>query len=241
MMGQKLNPQKSLCMLPGNYLSSKTIKMKHEEESGSLTLRQKAEELMKKKPLTNTRQFTESETMVIIHELQVHQIELEMQNEELLVAKEESEVARGKYTQLYDFAPSGYLTLSSEGEIIELNLCASQMLEKERIYLQNSRFGFFVSEDTKPIFNLFLGKVFYSKSKQSCEVTLNGIISELPDQCLITMMDITERKLAEKELARKVSELEIYYQLAITRERKMIALKSEINLLLERLGEKLKY
>ena len=53
--------------------------------------------------------------------------------------------------------------------------------------------------------------------------------------------DITERKITEKALKRKLSELEIYYELAITRERKMIALKSEINLLLERLGEKLKY
>jgi hypothetical protein len=72
-------------------------------------------------------------------------------------------------------------------------------------------------------------------------VHLSGKVTENGEQCLMTVIDITEQKLAEKELKRKLSELEIYYELAITRERKMIALKSEINLLLERMGEKAKY
>ena len=50
----------------------------------------------------------------LIHELEVHQIELEMQNEELVIAKEKAEIAEEKYTELYDFAPSGYLSLTKK-------------------------------------------------------------------------------------------------------------------------------
>lgn len=175
------------------------------------TLRQKAEELLKKKLLKTGSQLPVSEEQKLIHELQVHQIELELQNEELILAKEQSEVASQKYAELYDFAPSGYFTLSEEGKIIELNLSGANMLGKERSRLKNSMFGFFISDQTKPIFNHFLGKVFYSKAKESCEVSfstngnspmyvhLTGIITENRQHCLISATDISLRKQAEEE------------------------------------------
>ena len=106
--------------------------MKKDNKSAPAILRQKAEELLKKKPLKTGSQLSEAEMLKLIHELEVHQIELEMQNEELMLANEQAEFATKKYTELYDFAPSGYFTLSKEGKIIELNLCGSQMLGKER-------------------------------------------------------------------------------------------------------------
>src|SRR5664279_4931554 len=109
----------------------------------------------------------------LVHELGVHQIELELQNEELTLAKEKAEVASKKYVELYDSAPSGYFTLTKSGEIIELNLSGAMMLGKERSRLKNGLFGFFVSNDTKPIFNHFLRKVFTGKAEESCEVTLS--------------------------------------------------------------------
>jgi len=95
-----------------------------------------------------------------------------MQNEELVLAKEQAEIATEKYTELYDFAPSGYFTLSKEGEILELNLSGAKMMGKERSRLINNHFGFFVSDTTKPIYNDFLEKVFNSKSRVTCEVNL---------------------------------------------------------------------
>jgi PAS domain S-box-containing protein len=182
------------------------------KKSKATRLRQKAEELLQKKPSKSGLQPSETEVLKLIHEFEIHQIELEMQNEELMVAKEQTEVAAEKYAELYDFAPSGYFTLSREGKIIELNLCGSQMLGKERSQLINSRFGFFVSDDTKPIFNLFLKKLFKSKTRESCEVTLltngnlteyvhvTGIVTENREQCHVIVIDITELKYAEEEL-----------------------------------------
>ena len=100
----------------------------------------------------------------LIHELKVYQIELEMQNEELMLARSTAQDAAEKYTELYDFASSDYFTLSKEGKIVELNLSGAKMLGKERSLIKNRQFDFFVSNDTKPVFNLFLEKVFYSKA-----------------------------------------------------------------------------
>ncbi|MCX6160468.1 MAG: ATP-binding protein, partial [Ignavibacteriae bacterium] len=175
-------------------------------------LRQKAEELLKKKPLKSALQLSETDKLRIIHELEVHQIELELQNEKLLLAKEQSEIAREKYAELYDFAPSGYFTLSQEGEIIELNLSGAKILGKERSRLIKSRFGLYVSDDTRRVFNDFLRKVFESNTKESCEVTfslngkshinvhITGIVAENGEQCLLNVVDITERKRSEKSL-----------------------------------------
>ncbi|HEX7583087.1 MAG TPA: PAS domain S-box protein [Prolixibacteraceae bacterium] len=143
----------------------------------------------------------------------MHQIELELQNEELRLVKEKAaELASEKYAELYNFAPSGYFTISKEGKIIELNLYGLQMLGQVRSLIVNSRFGFFVSADTRAIFDQFLSKVFSSKAKETCEVILSnegdksmyvyltGIDDENGEQCFVTAVDITERKLAEEAL-----------------------------------------
>ena len=150
--------------------------------------------------------------MKLTHELEVHQIELETLNEELIQAKERADDAAKRYTELYDNAPIGYFILSKESNIIELNLIGAGMLGKERRLLKNSRFGFFVSNDTKPAFNLFLNNIFNSKTRQTCDVTLLsggkkpvhlhliGIVNENREQCLLTIVDITGQKLAEEAL-----------------------------------------
>ncbi|MFV5695221.1 ATP-binding protein [Flavobacterium sp. LB3P122] len=176
-------------------------------------LREKAEELHRNKQLKLDSNLSEADTLKLIHEFEVHQIELQMQNEELLVAKEQSEIAAEKYTNLYDFAPSGYLTLTKTGKVTALNLTGSQMLGKERSRLIESQFGFFVTNDTKPIFNLFLEKVFTNTLKECCEVKLvadnntitnvylTGIITQDREQALISVVDITQLKLAETALS----------------------------------------
>jgi PAS domain S-box-containing protein len=206
-------------------------------KSESEILRQKAEELLKKKSAGTASPFSEVESIRLIHELKVHQVELEMQNDELQRARAIAEVqndelqraraiaevANDKYIRLYDFAPSGYFTLSDKGEIIELNLSGAKMLGKDRQHLKNSLLRFFVSEETKPIFNRFLEKAFNGKVKESCDVTLlqdgnlpmyghlTGIVYENGEQCLVTMVDITERKQAEDLLQQTRHNFETFF------------------------------
>ncbi|HEX7584556.1 MAG TPA: PAS domain S-box protein, partial [Prolixibacteraceae bacterium] len=187
--------------------------MKKDNKSEGSILRQRAEELVKRNLSKSGSQHSGADILKLIHELEVHQIELEMQNEELRLAKErEVKLATKKYIELYDFAPSGYFTLSKAGKIIELNLSGANMLGKERSRLKNSLFSSFVSDATKPAFNLFLGKVFSSKVRETCEVSLSinvnvpmyvylsGIFTENVEHCFVTVLDITERKKAEEAL-----------------------------------------
>ncbi|MEI6055069.1 MAG: PAS domain-containing protein [Lentisphaerota bacterium] len=221
-------------------------------------IRQTAEERLKKSLPKTALNLSKLDTLKLIHELQVHQIELEMQSEELMLAKSTAEAVAEKYTQLYDFAPSGYFTLSRDGKIIELNLSGAKMLGKDRQSLKTKHFDIYVSDDTKPIFNNFIEKVFSVKSKESCEVTLsaNGDLSvfvyldaninENAEQCLLTATDITERKEREKErekerlkaeeLEKANTELIRFNKLAAERELRMIQVKQQVNDLSSKLG-----
>ncbi len=104
-------------------------------------LRQKAEQLFKDKHSEKITEQTsgteanrnEADTLKLLYELEVHQIELEMQNEQLQLANQKAEANAEKYTNLYDFAPSGYFTLDSNCNICELNLNGAKMLGKERV------------------------------------------------------------------------------------------------------------
>jgi two-component system, cell cycle sensor histidine kinase and response regulator CckA len=183
-----------------------------EIKSEATILRQQVEELLKYNPSITDRMSSKSETLKLAHELEVHQIELEMQHEELMRAKSEAQHIADKYMELYDFAPSGYFTLSPNGCIIEVNLCGSQLLGREQESLKNSQFIFFVSDDTKFVFSAFLERLFNSKIKESCEVILytedtpskyvylTGILTSNSAECLITMIDMTEWKMTEKAM-----------------------------------------
>ena len=150
----------------------------------------------------------------------MHQIELEIQNEELFDAKENMEIAVEKYTELYDFAPTGYLTLSGEGRIIRMNLTASIMLGKERNRLIKNPFATFITDDTKQTLIHWLKEIFNSKTRQSCEVTLHkqgselmyvyliGVVSGNGESCDISMIDVTDRKVALEKLNAANKELE---------------------------------
>ncbi len=155
--------------------------------------------------------FSEAEKLKLIHELEVHQIELEMQNEELLLAKLQADSAIEKYTELYDFSPSGYFTLSQDGSIIDANLTGSVMLGIERSKLKNTKFRSFVSAKAKMEFDLFFDKVFINKERGCCEISieskgktyysyLTGIITEVGQFCHITVVDITGINLVEQAL-----------------------------------------
>jgi two-component system cell cycle sensor histidine kinase/response regulator CckA len=174
-------------------------------------LRRRAEERLREQHSETGQARTEADTQRLVHELQVHQIELEMQNEELQKARNEMEAGLEKYSDLYDFAPVGYLTLDREGTIREANLTAASLLGIDRSRLVKRRFGFCVSAADLPAFNAFLARVFESKAREFCEVTLlkegkprvelrlEAAVAASGRECRAALTDITEHKRAEED------------------------------------------
>ena len=150
----------------------------------------------------------------LIHELQVHQIELEMQNEELQRTRAEVETALQRYSEVYDFAPVGYLLLDHLGVILQANLTGANMLEVHRADLVGRRLAVYLAEAERAALNAFVARVFATHTKQACEVALNqaergersnclfvrleGSLSFNGRECRVTMIDVTERKQAEQ-------------------------------------------
>ncbi|MEI6678373.1 MAG: PAS domain-containing protein [Mariniphaga sp.] len=207
-------------------------------ESKAAILRQLAEELLKNKAATASPgdlkttdspsvmpssslpfNFSEANLAALLYEIEVNQIELEMQNDELTRAKEEAENASLKYSELYDYAPSGYFSLSKDGSITKLNYSGAGLLNKERTLLHNSLFAFFISDDTRPDFTLFLEKIFAHKTSENCEVTLitpgidpkevylTGKVDTHEENALIVATDITLRKQTELKLKKEEESL----------------------------------
>jgi signal transduction histidine kinase/CheY-like chemotaxis protein len=186
--------------------------MQEEGKEGGASLRQQAEELLSIRSTKTIAELSEAEIYKLLHELQVHQIELELQNKELILAKEEVEIASEKYIDLYDFSPSGYFTLSRHGEILQLNLTGAKILGKERSQLIRQRFQHFVSKVSQPVFSYFLSSAFGNNTNGSCELSLltmagghrivhvDGVVTENGENCYITATDITQRKQTESEL-----------------------------------------
>jgi len=146
--------------------------MKKEENfQEKLKLRKRAEEALQGEP-ADISDLSEDEMRHHIHELRVHQIELEMQNEELRRTQLELEAARDKYSDLYDFAPVGYFTISAEGMILEANLTGAGMLGVERALLTGSPFSEFINRDDQDIYYHHRRQLSETKNKQTCELRL---------------------------------------------------------------------
>ncbi len=108
----------------------------------------------------------------VIHELHVHQIELEMQNEQLLEAEMEAREARQKYADLYDFAPVGYFTLDTKGYIIETNVTGATLLGAERRSLIKQPFHRFIIPEHLGIFQSYLQKTVELRDIRTCKLKL---------------------------------------------------------------------
>jgi signal transduction histidine kinase len=154
----------------------------------------------------------------LLHELSVHQIELELQNEELMSRRAEVEAGLALYTDLYDFAPVAYASLGPDGTIAQANLACARLLGMERSLLQVMRLGQFVVDGDRRFFNDWLKRVFDSSTAQRCQVLLSvaGFAGAAGDRgrtvqidaerapdsplCRAVLLDVTERLQAEASL-----------------------------------------
>jgi PAS domain S-box-containing protein len=188
-------------------------KDKNNKADASILRRNAEERLRAEKPAKGLPK-NEADRERLLHELRVHQIELEMQNEELQRALLETEKAKNKYEDFYDFAPVGYLTLTEKGIVSEINLATAGLLGSERKYLVKKPFYWFVKSEYQNTFQLHLQEVLTSPAKQTCEliikkhndtffpVQLDTIRVEIEGQWMIrsVLTDITSRIEAEEAL-----------------------------------------
>jgi signal transduction histidine kinase len=193
-------------------------------------LRQRAEARLSEKGTAADRPIKDADLRRLLHELEVHQIELELQNEQLQRAHAAAEDMLMKYTALYDFAPTGYFTLDREGTIRGLNLAGASLLGTQRSNLLNRRFDLLITPGKRPAFTAFLSHAFGSGTKEVCEtllqpegnpprwVWIEACEAVSGPECHLTVIDVTMRKTAETDRAR----LERQVQAASEREQQCI-------------------
>ena len=138
-------------------------------------LRHRAEELAREKAamsLKDQKVLSLEESQRMLHELQVHQIQLEMQNEELRKTQQEIEDVKSRYFDLYDLAPVGYCTANESGIILEANLTAANMLGLPRSELVNSQISRFIFKEDQDIYYLHNKIALEVQSSQICELRM---------------------------------------------------------------------
>ena len=196
-----------------------------EKKPGALSLRQRAEAVTRhilSEESRDDRFLSPEESKKVLQELRVHQIELEMQNETLRQGQVALEESRDRYLDLYDFAPLGYLELSADGMIEEINLTAVALLGGERQKLLRRSFTSLVLTEDQPRWMTLFLEVKQGGGKGKVDVAVqrgNGTVFQAQLECVmqkpgaggasirIALTDITERKQAEKLLASSEAEL----------------------------------
>ncbi|MDP2180315.1 PAS domain S-box protein [Methylicorpusculum sp.] len=177
------------------------------------------------------------DTIKLLYELQVHQIELEMQNDELNRAHAEAEAALNRYTSLYDLAPIAYVTLSPEGTIVQLNLTSAELLGSSRASFVGRCFADFISSESRAVFTHMLASAFTRHNTETCDLALmpdglsqrrlyvhaKAVVDESLETCNVAMIDITGKKIAEDALR----EMELNYRLRVEEQLSKLSLAVE--------------
>jgi len=178
-------------------------------------LRIQAEERLAKRE-RQIESLERADLATLAHELDVHQVELEIQNEELRLARTAAEEARDRYLDLYDFAPVGYFTVDEHSRIIEANLTASELLKLEtRRNLLDTRFTKYINPEESSKYHFHQRKVLESDDKQTLELKMQKAdgtpfdaqllsVKAGPGMLRTAVIDITERKKLEEALVQAV-------------------------------------
>jgi diguanylate cyclase (GGDEF)-like protein/PAS domain S-box-containing protein len=178
-------------------------------------LRKEAEERLQQQA-ERLQSISMHDVKTLAHELGTHQIQLEMQNEELRRAQEELEASRSRYADLYDFAPVGYFTFDKNGLILEVNLAGAGLLGVDRQRMINKPFSVFVIKDDRDIFRAHLRDMLKEETRRTIEIRLLKKDSSIifvqlqstaaedsegkPYLCLTAAIDITGRKQMEEAI-----------------------------------------
>ena len=241
-------------------MDNQPINSARDDGSGG-TLRQQAEALGQDKttPAPGSADPLSPDSLrATLHELHVHKIELELQNEELRRTQHELDAERARYFDLYDLAPVSYLTLNETGLIQAANLTTANLLGIRRSALANLPFSRFILKEDQDRYYLFRKNLQDSIAPKLCTIRMikhDGSLfwaqlamMVLPaaspaeaSECRITLSDITEHKRNEAALGQKIDELERFNRLTVDREVRMIELKQEVNALLKTAGQPDKY
>ncbi len=190
-------------------------------------LRRKAEESLIGKSATipeNLAELAPAQALELLQELRIHQVELEMQNEDLRRAQLELETSRARYFELYDLAPIGYLTLDKDGLIQEANLTAARLLQQERGDLLGRPFTRLINREDQDSYYFYGKQLLQARSQQVCELRMGygdapGFWARLEMTAVLSsegeangfravFIDISERKRAEEVLKNVQLELE---------------------------------
>ena len=178
-------------------------------------LRQRALQRLQDQTLAGAAPTPESaDPQRLLHELQVYQIELEMQNEQLAAACAWIEAALANYTELYDFAPVPYFTLDRTGTIVESNLACARLFGIERARLLDRRFASFVSVSGRHRIAAFLKAVFADQPQACCEaellapdgsrpmVEIHATLAKDGASCRAVLVEVSARNAREAKLTR---------------------------------------
>ena len=189
--------------------------MRSSKPVDTAALRQRAEARLKGKFPALTPPRTEQQTERLLHELQVHQIELEMQNESLQEAQAAIETGQ-RFADLYEFAPVAYFSVERDSTIRLCNQSSARLLQSEGAELRGQRLDDYVDAASLSIFNAFLTKIFALGTIESCELKLRptgrvkalevhiqGITDAQGEVGNLAVTDITERKRLEEIIRRR--------------------------------------
>ena len=195
----------------------------HDKTQPGATVRQRAESMVRASPADVTA-MTAEEIQRLVYELQVHQVELELQNEQLREAQFELSASRDRLADMYDLAPVGYLTLDAAGKVVEANLAAASMLGVDRESLLRARFSDFVTPTSQDAAYLYWQRVFSTADKQLTEVELQSHGGKTmtvrlesisfkdqpggPSRCRVALVDTTDLMLLRESLVAANENLE---------------------------------
>jgi two-component system sensor histidine kinase/response regulator len=224
------NRPKLVSERPGFRLGPLDRHMTHESPEQRLKrLRESAERALPRLPEVGS--LSAPEARKLVHDLRVYQVELEMQNDELRRTQTALEQSRDRFSELYDFAPVGYLSLDRSGMIVEANITFAEMMQVDRAALIRKPLVEFVAEESRPEFrsriNAFLRKpdsrpwelalqpragseIFARLSGRrvpgrTAILTVSGETTEVPAECRVAVFDVTARHDAEVARARSES------------------------------------
>jgi PAS domain-containing protein len=181
------------------------MKKNIDKQTSFMKMRRQAEERLRNKAGDVSGKVLD-DSQKLIHELEVHQIELEMQNDELRRTQRKLLESRDKYHELYDFAPVGYFTLDDRALIRQVNITGTDLLGFQRNKLINTKFSRLISPDFQDGFYFHCKQIFESGTKQTCDLKIIKQDLAVKDettgssQFRTAVTDITEKVLAKKLL-----------------------------------------